>query len=182
MLHDLDVDDLSQRDHADTVLGRHSERPAGVLPDGAQRAVEREREVVVGRGLDDEAGGASDPLAAPAADKYPIEPDKDGVKAKYASEEIRDGWTKYTNEGGAVLGVMDTAKIIQVDGFAFKDLNGDGKLDFYEDWRQPIDERAKALADMMSAEEIFPLLWAGAAAAGGMGTDTDDLGLIKQGS
>lgn len=128
------------------------------------------------------AGGASDPLAAPAADKYPIEPDKDGVKAKYASEEIRDGWTKYTNEGGAVLGVMDTAKIIQVDGFAFKDLNGDGKLDFYEDWRQPIDERAKALADMMSAEEIFPLLWAGAAAAGGMGTDTDDLGLIKQGS
>ena len=55
------------------------------------------------------AGGASDPLAAPAADKYPIEPDKDGVKAKYASEEIRDGWTKYTNAGGAVLGVMDTS-------------------------------------------------------------------------
>ena len=27
-------------------------------------------------------GAASDPLAAPAADKYPIEPDKDDVKAK----------------------------------------------------------------------------------------------------
>ena len=66
-------------------------------------------------------GAASDPLAAPAADKYPIEPDKDDVKAKWASEEVRDGWTKVTNEdGGAVLGVMDAAKIIQVDGYAFK--------------------------------------------------------------
>ena len=57
-------------------------------------------------------GAASDPLAAPAADKYPIEPDKDDVKAKWASEEVRDGWTKVTNEdGGAVLGVMDAARL-----------------------------------------------------------------------
>lgn len=90
-------------------------------------------------------GAASDPLAAPAADKYPIEPDKDDVKAKWASEEVRDGWTKVTNEdGGAVLGVMDAAKIIQVDGYAFKDLNGNGKLDLYEDWRQSPEDRAKA--------------------------------------
>ena len=40
-------------------------------------------------------------------------------------------------------------------------------------------DRAKSLANMMSAEEIFPLLWAGAAAAGIMGTITDDLSLIK---
>ena len=32
-------------------------------------------------------------ISAPAADKYPIDPDKEGVKAKYATEELRDGWT-----------------------------------------------------------------------------------------
>jgi beta-glucosidase len=127
---------------------------------------------------------ATDAAASlPTADKYPIEPDGSDIQVKWTSEEVRDGWTRYTNpDGGAELGVMDTSKIIQVDGLAFKDLNGNGKLDFYEDWRQSVDDRAKSLADMMSAEEIFPLLWAGAAAAGGMGTDTDDLGLIKEGS
>lgn len=87
-------------------------------------------------------GVAKDLLAAPAADKYPIEPDKEGVAAKYASEEVRDGWTRVTNEdGGAVLGVMDAAKIIQVDGYAFKDMDGDGKLSLWEDWRQTTEPR-----------------------------------------
>ncbi len=126
---------------------------------------------------------SSDPLAAPAADKYPIDPDGSDVKAKYASEEVRDGWTRYTNEdGGAVLGVMDTAKIIQVDGYAFKDLNGDGKLDFYEDWRQPIADRAKSLADSMSAEDLFPILWAGGTQSSSTTTDTSTMDYIEQGS
>ena len=97
--------------------------------------------------------------AVPAADTYPIDPDGEDVEAKWASEETRDGWTRITQEGGAELGVMDTAKIIQVDGYAFKDLNGNGKLDLYEDWRQSNEDRAKALADMMSAEEILPLMF-----------------------
>ena len=81
---------------------------------------------------------SSDKLAAPAADKYPIDPDGEKVEAKWTSETSRkDRWTRVTNpDGGAELGVMDTAKIIQVDGYAFKDLNGNGKLDLYEDWRQ----------------------------------------------
>ena len=125
----------------------------------------------------------SNGLTPPAADKYPINPDKSDVKAKWTSEEVRDGWTRYVNpDGGAELGVMDTSKVIQVDGYAFKDLNGDGKLDLYEDWRQPVEERAKALAEALSAEEIFPLLWAGAATSGGMGTDKDDFGNIEKGS
>ena len=128
-------------------------------------------------------GAASDPLAAPAADKYPIEPDKDDVKAKWASEEVRDGWTKVTNQdGGAVLGVMDASKIIQVDGYAFKDLNGDGKLDLYEDWRQPVDERAKALAQMMSADDLFPLLWAGGTQSSSTTTDTSAMDYIEDGA
>ena len=106
-------------------------------------------------------GSTTDPLAAPAADKYPIDPDASDVAAKYSTETSRkDKWTRVTNpDGGAELGVMDTAKIIQVDGYAFKDLNGNGKLDLYEDWRQSDEDRAKALADTLSAEEIMPLMW-----------------------
>ena len=102
----------------------------------------------------------SDPLAAPAADKYPIDPDKEGTEAKWASEELRSGWTKVTNpDGGATLGVTDTAKIIQVDGYAFRDMDGDGKLNLWEDWRQSSEDRAKALADTLTADEILPLMF-----------------------
>ena len=126
---------------------------------------------------------ASDPLAAPAADKYPIEPDKEGTTAKWASEEVRDGWTKVTNEdGGPVLGVMDTARIIQVDGYAFRDMNGDGKLDLWEDWRQSADDRAKALAEAMSAEDIFPLMFAGGTQSSSTTTDTSAMDYIESGS
>lgn len=114
-------------------------------------------------------GAGADPLAAPAADKYPIEPDKGDVTAKYASEEVRDGWTRVTNEdGGAVLGVMDTTKIIQVDGYAFKDMDGDGKLSLWEDWRQSTDDRARALADELSSDEALLLMFHGGTEAAGI--------------
>ena len=128
-------------------------------------------------------GGEKDVIQAPASDKYPIDPDGEKVEAKWSSEETRDGWTKVTNpDGGATLGVMDSARIIQVDGLAFRDMNGNGKLDLWEDWRQPVDERAKALAASLDAEAIFPLLWAGGAQDGFTSTDTDAYDLIYQGS
>ena len=134
-------------------------------------------------------GVAKDPLAAPAADKYPIEPDKEGVAAKYASEEVRDGWTRVTNEdGGAVLGVMDAAKIIQVDGYAFKDMDGDGKLSLWEDWRQTTDDRAQALADELSSDEALLLMFHGGTEAAGIpGQEPDPVkseknALLKAGS
>ena len=66
-------------------------------------------------------GSAADPLAAPAADKYPIDPDGEKVEAKWSSETSRkDKWTRVTNpDGGATSARHDTAKIIQVDGYAF---------------------------------------------------------------
>ena len=138
---------------------------------------------LAGCSSNDAATTAADPLAAPAADKYPIEPDKEGTEAKWSSEEVRDGWTRVTNQdGGATLGVADTAKIIQVDGYAFKDLNGDGKLDLYEDWRQSVDERASALAQMLSVEDIFPLVWAGGTQSNNMTTDTSAMDYIEAGS
>ena len=132
------------------------------------------------------AGGngaaVSDPLAAPAEDKYPIDPDKDDVKAKWSSEQTRDGWYKVTNEdGGAELGVMDEAKIIQVGGYAFRDANGNGKLDLYEDWRQPAGVRAKALADELSADEIVPLMWHNGMMSTAAPLDDDSVATLKEG-
>lgn len=38
-------------------------------------------------------------------------------------------------------------------GLTFKDLNGNGQLDVYEDWRQDVDARVKDLYDQMTREE-----------------------------
>lgn len=43
--------------------------------------------------------------------------------------------------------------IIEVDGLKFKDLNGDGVLNPYEDWRLPASERAKDLISRMNNRE-----------------------------
>jgi beta-glucosidase len=50
------------------------------------------------------------------------------------------------------LGVR-TVKIIEVDGLKFKDLNKNGQLDKYEDWRLSAEERSKDLLSKMSVEE-----------------------------
>jgi beta-glucosidase len=67
---------------------------------------------------------------------------------------------KVTNPGGATLGYAaeSNIRIISVDGYAFKDLNRDGKLDQYEDWRLPPKERARDLATKMSIEQIAGLM------------------------
>ena len=64
------------------------------------------------------------------------------------------------NEGGQTLGYSTTSgiKLLTINGFAFKDLNKNGKLDAYEDWRQSADVRAKDLATQMSIEQIAGLM------------------------
>lgn len=76
------------------------------------------------------------------------------------TEVTRDNISIVTNKGGQTLGYSLTSgvKIITVDGFAFKDLNKNGKLDKYEDWRLPVDVRAKDLASKMSVEQIAGLM------------------------
>ncbi|WP_018619985.1 glycoside hydrolase family 3 protein [Spirosoma luteum] len=51
-----------------------------------------------------------------------------------------------------VLGTR-SAKLIQANGLSFKDLNQNGKLDSYEDWRLTPEERSKDLMGQMSLEE-----------------------------
>ncbi|HRI21818.1 MAG TPA: glycoside hydrolase family 3 N-terminal domain-containing protein, partial [Panacibacter sp.] len=65
-----------------------------------------------------------------------------------------------SNKNGQTLGYAASSgvKLLIVDGFAFKDLNKNGKLDKYEDWRLPADVRAKDLASQMSVEQIAGLM------------------------
>ncbi len=65
-----------------------------------------------------------------------------------------------TNRGGQTLGYVTTSgvSLLTVDRFAFKDLNKNGALDPYEDWRLSADERAKDLASKMSVEQIAGLM------------------------
>lgn len=46
-----------------------------------------------------------------------------------------------------------SVKLLKVDGLQFKDLNGNGKLDKYEDWRLCHQTRAKDLLSKMSVED-----------------------------
>lgn len=85
------------------------------------------------------------------------------------------GYNIVHNKGGQTLGYSAESgiTIITQNGFAFKDLNKNGELDVYEDWRKPVDERAKDLASKMTVEQIAGLmLYSGhqsiPSAAGGM--------------
>ncbi len=138
------------------------------------------------------SGNSTDDSAAttvvPAADEYPIEPEEWGSGTVRHAEEVigdersGDGWTQVTNEDGPTLGVMDADKLIQVDGYAFKDLNGNGKLDLYEDWRQSVDDRSAALAAELTAEQIFPLLFNTAFFENGYPLGDQTLGILEEGA
>ncbi|MEO7215654.1 glycoside hydrolase family 3 N-terminal domain-containing protein [Mucilaginibacter sp.] len=81
------------------------------------------------------------------------------AQTKYTENKNGDVIT-VTNTGGQKLGYSATSsvKVLTVDGLAFKDLNKNGKLDKYEDWRLPVDVRAKDLAGKMSVEQIAGLM------------------------
>ena len=83
------------------------------------------------------------------------------AETKWSEEQTVDGWIKVTNEGGKTLGYSKESGVtlLEKDGFAFKDLNKNGELDEYEDWRLDDKTRAEALANTMSVEEILPLLY-----------------------
>ena len=50
------------------------------------------------------------------------------------------------------------ADILEVDGLQFKDLNRNGTLDPYEDWRRPIEERVEDLLSRMNLGEKAGLM------------------------
>lgn len=64
------------------------------------------------------------------------------------------------NEGGKTLGYCPESgvKLIEKDGFAFKDLAKTGELLPYEDWRLSPEERADDLARRLSVEQVAGLM------------------------
>ncbi len=76
------------------------------------------------------------------------------------SETPKGSFNRIENIGGQTLGYSPNSgvKILTIDGLAFKDLNKNGKLDRYEDWRKPVAERAKDLASQMTLDQIAGLM------------------------
>ncbi len=83
-----------------------------------------------------------------------------GPDAKYTVTVTDDGWVKIENEDGETLGMSSVSgvKVIEEDGYAFKDLNQNGSLDVYEDWRKTDEERAEDLVSQMQGAERAVIL------------------------
>lgn len=52
-----------------------------------------------------------------------------------------------------------TVPVLEVDGLTFRDLNKNGRLDPYEDWRRPVEERVEDLLRQMTLEEKAGLMF-----------------------
>ena len=92
--------------------------------------------------VSDAAGGQSaQPSAEPSA----------GPAAMGSYEEIDqpEGWTLVVNKDGATLSYSKKSgmKLIEDNGYAFKDLDRDGELDVFEDWRVDYKERSRDLVE-----------------------------------
>lgn len=123
----------------------------------------------------DPSGTPADNSSEPGSSAPVVEPsdleELGSGDVKWKEETTSDGWVKVTNEGGATLGYSKESgvQLLQSGGFAFKDLNRNGALDPYEDWRLDDETRARDLANQMSGEQIAPYL-----THGGWGTFTTD--------
>lgn len=82
-----------------------------------------------------------------------------GCGQKWTSED-KGSHIEITQGKGATLGysAQSGVQILTKGGYAFKDLNRNGELDIYEDWRKPAQQRAEDLASQMSIEQIAGLM------------------------
>jgi beta-glucosidase len=92
------------------------------------------------------------------AEDYPRKPDRPGSgKVRWAESLTPDGWTMVTNENGATLGYSKSSglQLIQVDGYAFKDLNRNNLLDQFEDWRVDFNTRAASIVKEIPTDQMM---------------------------
>jgi beta-glucosidase len=97
------------------------------------------------------------------------------AQPKYQKTDKGD-FVEITQQGGRTLGYNQNSgiEILEVEGYAFKDLNRNGKLDKYEDWRLPSKERAEDLAErdvLVEAERAEDEQSDGDSAVGADGAD-----------
>ncbi|MCL6261269.1 glycoside hydrolase family 3 protein [Aquiflexum sp. TKW24L] len=74
--------------------------------------------------------------------------------------QIDENITLLTQSKGVKLGYSKSSgvNILEKNGLKFKDLNKNGELDKYEDWRLSFEERATDLASKLSVEQIAGLM------------------------
>ena len=79
---------------------------------------------------------------------------------KWTETQTEEGFNVITQKRGQTLGYTPGSgvNIITDKGYAFKDLNRNGSLDVYEDWRLPAEVRAEDLAQQLTIEEIAGLM------------------------
>ena len=82
-----------------------------------------------------------------------------GCGQKWTSED-KGSHIEITQKKGSTLGYSASSgvQILTKGGYAFKDLNRNGKVDVYEDWRKPVQQRAEDLASQMTIEQIAGLM------------------------
>ena len=78
----------------------------------------------------------------------------------YKETDSGNGYTIVDNGDGKQLSYSPDSglKLIEKDGYAFKDFEGTGELVPYEDWRLSAEERAEDLAGRLSVEQIAGLM------------------------
>ena len=83
-----------------------------------------------------------------------------GCDGQKWTEEQKGSYNLVTQQGGQTLGYSPASgvQLITDKGYAFKDLNRNGVLDPYEDWRLDPKTRAQNLAEQLSIEEIAGLM------------------------
>lgn len=82
------------------------------------------------------------------------------ISSCQTDKKIQDVFITVKNEHGPTLGYSSSSgvKILTEGNLSFKDLNKNGVLDKYEDWRLSVDERAEDLANQMSIDQIAGLM------------------------
>ena len=79
---------------------------------------------------------------------------------KWNELQTENGYNLVTQKKGRTLAYSPQSgvNLITMDGYAFKDLNKNGALDVYEDWRLPAEQRAEDLAARLPIEEIAGMM------------------------
>lgn len=86
---------------------------------------------------------------------------------------------KANGTGEPVIGA--TAKnILEVDGKYFKDSNGNGKLDVYEDWREDAETRAADLVSQMTVDDKIGMMFNNSRGMGINSSVKDKTGLLDE--
>ena len=79
---------------------------------------------------------------------------------RWSETQTENGYNIVTQKNGQTLGYTPGSgvTILTVDGYAFKDMNRNGSLEPYEDWRLSAEERAADLASRLPIEEIAGMM------------------------